>query len=119
MKPGLIKCLLVFFAGITVSGGAWASSPAEKLICTESPRGEWMSEAKIREIFGDSHYALVKFKVSRGNCYEFYAVGNDGSIVEAYYHPVSGERLRFNRVSAAPGVPAYESQAAPSSAGKP
>lgn len=119
MKPGLVKCFFVLFVGIGVSGGAWASSPAEKLICTQAPRSTWMSEAKVREIFGDKHYALVKFKVSRGNCYEFYAVSNDGSIVEAYYHPVSGEQLRLNRVSAAAGGTAYESQAAPAPVGKP
>ncbi|MBS1145362.1 MAG: PepSY protein [Proteobacteria bacterium] len=119
MKQGLLKCILFVLIGFNVSGGAWASSPAEKLVCTKSPRSDWMPEAKIREIFGEKNYSLVKFKISRGNCYEFYAVGNDGSIVEAYYHPVSGAQLRFNRVSAAPAVPAYESRTAPAAAGKP
>jgi hypothetical protein len=41
----------------------------------------------------------VKFKISRGNCYEFYAIAQDGSVVEAYVDPVSGERVRYNRVS--------------------
>lgn len=88
-------------------------------MCTQAPRGEWMPEAKIREVFGDKDYSLVKFKVSRGNCYEFYAVHKDGSIVEAYYHPVSGEVLRVNRVAATSGAPAYESRTSGVPVGKP
>ena len=119
MKLGILQCFLFSLIGMSVSSGVLASSPAEKLVCTKSPRGEWMSEAKVREIFGDKRYALVKFKVSRGNCYEFYAVDNDGSIVEAYYHPITGDQLRFNRVTSTPGRPAYESRGASSSVGKP
>ncbi|MFZ2269796.1 MAG: PepSY domain-containing protein [Azonexus sp.] len=119
MKPGLPQWFLLSVIGLAASGMANASSPAEKLVCTDAPRSEWMSEAKAREVFGAKGYAQVKFKVSRGNCYEFYAVHRDGSIVEAYYHPVSGEALRFNRVSAAIAAPAYESRSPALSADKP
>lgn len=84
---------------LLASGLAQASSPQEKLVCTQEPRSKWLSEEKIRSVFGDRAYVLVKFKVSGGNCYEFYAVGHDGSIVEAYYHPVSGEVVRHNQVA--------------------
>ena len=101
------------------AGVVHASSPAEKLICTNAAPDTWMPEAKIRAVFGDDAYAQVKFKVSRGNCYEFYAVHQDGSIVEAYYHPVSGEVMRFNRVSASAVTPVYESSRNAPSKGKP
>lgn len=100
MKRAIKLSHLFFLFGLSVSGGVLASSPAEKLVCTDAPRSVWLPEAKMREIFDDKQYALVKFKISSGACYEFYAIGKDGSIVEAYYHPVSGERLRFNRVGA-------------------
>jgi len=100
MKRAIQLSHLFVLFGLTVSGGVLASSPDEKLVCTDAPRSVWLPEAKMRQIFGDQQYELVKFKVSSGACYEFYAIGKDGSIVEAYYHPVSGERLRFNRVGA-------------------
>ncbi len=91
-----IAIVVMSWLGVSVG---WASGPAEKVICTTAPRSTWMGEAKVRALFGAEKYALVKFKVSRGNCYEFYAIALDGSVVEAYYDPVSGERVRYNRVS--------------------
>jgi hypothetical protein len=79
-----------------------ASPPKEVIRCTEAPKSTWVSEQKIREIFGEKDYAIVKFKISRTNCYEFYAVAKDNSVVEAYYDPVSGKQVRYQRVSIAP-----------------
>lgn len=76
---------------------AAATEPDRRLTCTTEPRSNWMSEAQARRVFGEENYALVKFKVSRGNCYEFYAVGRGGGIVEAYYHPVTGKLVRETR----------------------
>jgi hypothetical protein len=119
MERGQRQRLLLPLIGLIAAGAVHASPPSEKLVCTTEPRSAWMPEAKIREAFGDKDYAQVKFKVSRGNCYEFYAVHKDGSIVEAYFHPLSGEVMRFNRVSASATVPAYESRSAAQSAAKP
>lgn len=110
MKNGIFQVALGVLIGLSGLGGAQASAPAEKLVCTQAPRSEWMSEAKIRQIFGDKDYQLTKFKVSGGNCYEFYAVHHDGSVVEAYYNPVSGEVMRYNRVTSTPSMPGYESR---------
>lgn len=76
---------------------AAATEPDKRLTCTTEPRSSWMSEEEARRVFGAGNYALVKFKVSRGNCYEFYAVGRGGGIVEAYYHPVTGKLVRETR----------------------
>lgn len=78
---------------------AQASPPTEKVVCTQAERSTWLPEAKIREVFGEANFTLIKLKVSRGNCYEFYAVHRDGSVVEAYYNPVTGEAVRYNRIS--------------------
>lgn len=100
MKFSAQRFLVGFLFGVTASMVVQASSPAEKIVCTQQPRATWMPEEKIKEIFGEKNFALAKLKVSRGNCYEFYAVSHDGSIVEAYYQPVSGEVVRYNRVTA-------------------
>ncbi len=91
---------------------AMASTPVEKIVCTEqSNRTGWLSESKIRSIMGEQDFTLLKLKVSRGNCYEFYGVHHNGSLVEAYYHPISGEVLRYNRVQAAGNDLAFDAHA--------
>jgi hypothetical protein len=90
--------------------GAYASSPAESVKCTHAPRASWVSEARIREHFGESQYMRVAFKTSKNNCYEFYAISKDGSTVEAYYDPVSMALVRFSRVE---GNGKFQGAAAP------
>lgn len=80
------------------AGHAMASMPSEKVVCTQLPRSHWMSEQQARAAFDAPRYLLVRFKISRGNCHEFYAVEKDGTVVEAYRHPVTGETVRLTRV---------------------
>ncbi|MDG5975984.1 hypothetical protein H010_12009 [Hydrogenophaga taeniospiralis CCUG 15921] len=87
------------FALLAGWGGlAMASTPTEKVVCTQLPRSQWMSEQQARAAFDAPRYLLVRFKISRGNCHEFYAVEKDGTVVEAYRHPVTGETVRLTRV---------------------
>lgn len=79
-------------------GAALASTPSEKVVCTDQPRSLWMSEQQARTVFKASSYLLVKFKVSKGRCHEFYAVEHDGTVVEAYLHPVTGDVVRMTRL---------------------
>lgn len=83
---------------------AQASSPADQLVCTDTPPSRWIGEARMRERFGTADYLLVKFKVSRTRCYEFYAIARDGSVVEAYYDPTDGRLVKWNRVQADPAT---------------
>lgn len=93
--------------GLITTAASQASTPAEKIICTQAPRSEWLPEAKIKEIFDVNRFTMAKLKISRGNCYEFYAVHPDGSIVEAYYDPVSGKEIRYNRITSKNAEPLY------------
>jgi hypothetical protein len=93
----LALCLLALVAGPSV-----ASTTAEKVVCTDLPPSRWMSEQQARARFKASSYLLVKFKVSKGRCHEFYAVEHDGTVVEAYVNPVNGETVRLTRVPPQP-----------------
>ncbi|OYT87976.1 MAG: hypothetical protein CFE43_21430 [Burkholderiales bacterium PBB3] len=77
---------------------ALASSPAESVKCTNAPKTTWVGERRIRAHFDESQYVQVFFKVSKHKCYEFYAIGKDGSTVEAYYDPVSMKLVRYSRI---------------------
>lgn len=79
---------------------AQASAPKEKVFCTNAPRTLWTSEAQARERFRAQDYALVKYKISSGNCHEFYAVDAQGTVVESYLHPITGETVRSTRIPA-------------------
>ena len=106
----LVQFSLPLLLAVAALHQAHASSPGEKIICSApDKRANWISEAEIREVFGEQNFTLVKLKISRGNCYEFYAVHKDGSIVEAYYHPITGQMMRYNRVEAGPGSVTYKS----------
>lgn len=95
-RAGLAAVLLTLLAWS--AGSAQASAPTEKVVCTDQPRSQWMSEQQARKPFKAADYMLVKFKISRGNCHEFYAVAHDGTVVEAYVHPITGEVVRMTRI---------------------
>ena len=96
--------LFMLFAVST--GHALASEPKDRVICTDAPQSTWMSEAEARKRFNADQYMLVKFKLSSERCHEFYAVEHDGSAIEAYVHPVTGEVVRMTRIPAPAASPA-------------
>ena len=96
----VIRQILAVSGVCVLLGTAHASTPAEKVVCTQAPRNLWLTEAQARKMFGAEQYLLVRFKVSRGQCHEFYAVERDGTVVEAYQHPVTGATVRLTRIPA-------------------
>ncbi|QCB47824.1 PepSY domain-containing protein [Hydrogenophaga sp. PAMC20947] len=94
-------------------GHALASEPKERVICTTEPRSSWMSEAEARERFHAENYLLLSFKLSSENCHEFYAVEHDGTVVEAYVHPITGQVVRLTRIP--PPKPNRPARSAPAS----
>lgn len=104
-RPLALATLLALSGLQSLVPAAHASSPTEKVFCTDAPRSQWMSEARARELFGASRYVAVKFKVSKGNCHEFYAVDAQGGVVEAYLHPVTGKEIRSTRIPAGGKAP--------------
>lgn len=95
------------------TGLAHASTPQEKVVCTQAPRDQWMSEQQARKLFKATDYALVKFKVSKGNCHEFYAVDHQGGVTEAYMHPITGAQVRITRIPAPNPIASTSSGAHP------
>lgn len=93
------RAVVYLLMGWGLSQGALASAPTEKVVCTQAPRHTWLSEPQARAAFNDSAYALVRFKVSRGNCHEFYAIEPSGAVVETYQHPVTGKAVRTTRIA--------------------
>lgn len=97
-NKALHTALLAFGVLLAACGSraVQASSPGERIVCTTLPGQAWMGEERIKAVFGASEYLRADFKVSKTNCYEFYAIKKNGDIVEAYYHPVTGELVKRN-----------------------
>ena len=83
---------------ILCASQAMASEPKLRVVCTDAPQSTWMSEAEARERFQAAKYLLLSFKLSSENCHEFYAVEHNGTVVEAYVHPVTGKVVRMTRI---------------------
>lgn len=98
--PGLLWAWTAAAVLAASAGPAMASEPKDRVICTDAPQSTWMSEAAARERFQADKYLLVTFKISSEKCHEFYAVERDGSAIEAYVHPVTGEVVRMTRIPA-------------------
>lgn len=100
------------FAAVLLSlstSPALASEPKERVMCTSEPQSSWMSEARARERFGAEKYMLVRFKIASENCHEFYAVEHDGTVVEAYVHPITGQVVRLTRIPSPKPTPPQRS----------
>lgn len=93
----LLMCALL----LAPSKAALASPPV--LHCSQAPRAQWLSEARIREIFGAQRYVMHTLKITREGCYEFYAVNAQGQAVEAYLDAVTGQERYRQAVQLAPG----------------
>jgi hypothetical protein len=107
--------LLIVF-GIFVAGTVvpvLASEPGAAVKCTNLPRSGWVDEHRIRQVFGESKYRQVFVKISRGNCYEFYAIGKDNTVTEAYYDPVSAELMQSTHLGTDGKTTVYDRPAAP------
>ncbi len=102
---GVWLCLGLGGTGLGGTGLAQASSADERVVCTQAPRDQWMSEQAARKLFKADEYALVKFQISKGNCHEFYAIDRQGGVIESYVHPVTGVPVRTTRIPAQTATP--------------
>ena len=103
---------------LLVSGVAHANEPNEAVKCTTKPKSAWVGESHIRRVFEEQKYAKVFLKVSRGNCYEFYAIGKDNSVTEAYYDPSSAELMQSTHMAADGVTQTYDRTKAAADAAK-
>jgi hypothetical protein len=91
---------LAFGLVLAVCGAstAQATSQGKPIVCNVQLGQKWLGEDRIKTIFGASEYIDVKFKTSKMQCYEFYAIKKNGDVVEAYYNPVTGELIKSNLI---------------------
>ncbi|VWX60065.1 PepSY domain-containing protein [Sphingorhabdus sp. 109] len=75
------------------------SSPAlatGKMTCEAGPQSGWKTQAELKAELVKKGWTVKKSKVD-GGCYEVYGTTPEGDRVEAYFHPVSLEKLLVSR----------------------
>lgn len=74
----------------------FAGSPAAlatgKMKCDSGPQTGWKSRTALEAQLKKDGWTVKKSKVD-GGCYEVYGVTPEGQNVEAYFHPVTMEKL--------------------------
>jgi hypothetical protein len=78
---------------------ALSASPAlatGKMTCNAGPQKGWKSQAVLQQTLKKQGWQVRKSKVD-GGCYEVYGTDPKGNKVEAYFHPVTLEKLLVSR----------------------
>lgn len=78
---------------------AGLSAPAlatGKMSCEAGPQSGWKTRAELEASLVKQGWTVKKSKVD-GGCYEVYGTTPEGDRVEAYFHPVSMEKLLVSR----------------------
>jgi len=60
--------------------------------CDSGSPDKWQSQDKLTAILKAKGWEIRKIKVD-GGCYEVYAIDDKGKGIEAYFHPVTLERV--------------------------
>lgn len=60
--------------------------------CDSGSPDTWQSQEKLTAMLKEKGWEIRKIKVD-GGCYEVYALDDKGERIEAYFHPVTLERV--------------------------
>lgn len=88
----LISLILVAIAA-TASAPAFATGVIK---CQAGPQSGWKTQEALKAKLIKEGWQVRKAKVD-GGCYEVYGTSPEGDRVEAYFHPVSLEKLYVAR----------------------
>lgn len=91
-----MKLKLMIIAAVVA--GAAAATPASgtgKMTC-DAPQAQWKGMDALQAQLKKQGWEIRKAKVD-GGCYEVYGTDPQGNRVEAYFHPVSFQKLLVSR----------------------
>lgn len=77
------------FVPLALSAPAFADG---NVTCDAGPKESWMSIKNLKKRVWIEGWQLIKTEVS-SDCYEVYARTESGQVIEAFFHPVTLEKL--------------------------
>ena len=98
----IFRAVLVMCA-LTLAGPALADGDVR---CGAGPRETWKPIATLKKKVWTEGWSLLKMQIE-GDCYEVYARTESGQAIEAFFHPVTLQKLvvfrRGSEIYRAPG----------------
>ncbi len=85
--------LVLAAAALAIAAPALATG---KMKCDAGPQSGWKSQKALQQTLTGQGWRVRKSKVD-GGCYEVYGTDPQGNRVEAYFHPVTLEKLLVSR----------------------
>lgn len=85
--------LAIAAAALAVGSPAFATG---KMTCNAGPQAKWKTQKVLQQTLAKQGWKVRKSKVD-GGCYEVYGTDPQGNRVEAYFHPVTLEKLLVSR----------------------
>ena len=82
----------------TAPASAKLATASVEVVCTDQNQKEWLSVDEFKLIVASRGYKTLKFKISKGRCYEIYGYDKQGRLVEVYFDPVNAKLKRENWV---------------------
>ena len=90
-------------AALTLAQPAYADGDVK---CKSGPSKNWKPVSKLKKKAWMAGWELLKVQVE-GDCYEVYARTESGQVIEAFFHPVTLQKLvvfrRGSEIYRAPG----------------
>jgi len=91
-----LPAILIAAATVTMALSAVPVSATGAITCKAGPQSGWKSEKDLTDKLTKEGWTVRKSKVD-GGCYEVYGTTPEGDRVEAYFHPVTLEKLYVSR----------------------
>ena len=89
----LLTSLAIAAAALAIGSPALATG---KMTCKSGPQSKWKSQAALQSSLKKQGWTVRNSKVD-GGCYEVYGTDPKGNRVEAYFHPVTFEKMLVSR----------------------
>ena len=92
----MMKTLFKLTLAAAALGAAAPALATGKMTCDSGPQSGWKSQDALKASLAEQGWQVRKSKVD-GGCYEVYGTTPEGDRVEAYFHPVTFEKLLVSR----------------------
>jgi hypothetical protein len=83
-------------AAVTIAACVAAPALATGKMTCDAPKAQWKPKDQLEQTLAKQGWQVRKSKVD-GGCYEVYGTTPEGDRVEAYFHPVTFEKLFVSR----------------------
>lgn len=88
----LVRILALSLAPVLALVAAPAAHADGNVACKPGPQKDWKPIDQLKKKVWMEGWELLKLQVE-GDCYEVYARNDSGQVLEAFFHPVTLEKL--------------------------